>query len=229
MLGNWNRGVQLASAEYVTFCHDDDVLLPNCLSRLLSLQKQNGNKCILSKYNIINENGDMIMSYEYPSKLLGIIKEKDSYSYSLYNQFMMSMGFGVGCLFNKKCMIELGGYNKSFYPSADYALQASYTHYYGCVINNIPTFNYRVATNESSNIWGKFADADLKIRKSIIKELHAPNCALRRIMLANDHLSRISFAKKWGGAGNDILRQKRLSDRVVMKVALMPNRLKAYC
>ena len=86
-----------------------------------------------------------------------------------------------------------------------------------------------MATNESSNIWGKFADADLKIRKSIIKELHAPNWALRRIMLANDHLSRISFAKKWGGAGNDILRQKRLSDRVVMKVALMPNRLKAYC
>ena len=40
MLGNWNRGIELARAPFVTYCHDDDMLLPSALSRLMELQKK---------------------------------------------------------------------------------------------------------------------------------------------------------------------------------------------
>lgn len=50
--GNCNRGVELARAPYVTFCHDDDLLLPTALTRLMYLQKIVGKKCIISAYYI---------------------------------------------------------------------------------------------------------------------------------------------------------------------------------
>lgn len=40
MFGNWNRGIELARASFVTYCHDDDMLLPSALSRLMELQKK---------------------------------------------------------------------------------------------------------------------------------------------------------------------------------------------
>lgn len=228
MYGNWNRGIQLASADYITYCHDDDIFLPNCLSRLMELQKEVGKKCILSRYNRIDEKGNYISKYRYPHKGFVFLKEKDHYEYTLYNQFIASMGFGVGCLFNRRCMIELGGYNKAFYPSADYALQSSYTYYYGCVINNIPTFNYRVAKNESINTYKQFSEKDRLFRKQMIRKLKYPNCFLNRIILANYRTSTIYNAILWGKQDKTSLKQRIFSDRVLMYIASISNIFKGY-
>lgn len=228
LFGNWNRGIELARADYVTYCHDDDLLLPTCLTRLMQLQKIAGDKCILSRYHIIDEEGKLILNYNYPHYKFNIFREKDHYEYSLYNQFIASMGFGVGCLFNRKCMLDLGGYNNSYDTSSDYAFQASYTFYYGCVINNIPTFKYRIAINESKRVYNLFPDIDKYYRECMIPKLSLPNWCLRRIILANYRKSKITYAIKWNDAPKSLLKQISFSDKLVMRLASLPNTIKNY-
>lgn len=228
MYGNWNRGIELARADFITYCHDDDLLLPNCLKRLMELQKVTNNKCILSQFNRIDENGAYISTYDYPHIKRWFFKEKDHYEYTLYNQFISSMGFGVGCLFNRLCVLELGGYNKEYYPSADYAFQASYTYYYGCVINNVPTFNYRVAQNESLKVYKYFARTNTILRHYIAQKIKLPNFWLHRVRKAIYRMSYIAFEINWGGGDPSILKSISLSDKLIMKIANFSNRIKGY-
>ena len=152
MFDNWNRGIMLSRGKYVTYCHDDDVLLPNALQRLIDLQRQIGEKsCIFSKYNMIDEKGNVLRRYNFPHSK-GLKIERDHYQFTLFDHFVGPIGFGVACLFNRECLIECGGYDRDYYPSADNALQAKYTYYYGSYVNNIPIFNYRIGDNNSRNV-----------------------------------------------------------------------------
>lgn len=107
----------------------------------------------------------IFFSGEYISKRKwGMLVSCDYYPYTLFNQFISSAGFGVGCLFSRKCLLEIGGYDSEFYPSSDYAMQAHYTFRYGSVYNCIPTFNYRVVENESFSVYDKFVEVDRHFR-----------------------------------------------------------------
>ena len=227
MYGNWNRGIELVRSDYFTFCHDDDILLPDCLSQLLRVQKYNGNKLILSSSNTINEEGLVIDEYGYPHIKRHFFKEKEWYDYTLYNQFIQSMGFGVGCLFNKECMMEIGGYNKEYYPSADYALHSCYTYYYGCVINSVPTFCYRRAYNESFTIWRSFAEMDKQFRFFMIEKINFNKNILRQIIRSNYRLSKNIFAEIWG-TEEDIVSECTKRDKMIMSIASLSNRYKKY-
>lgn len=228
MLGNWNRGIEMARAEYITFCHDDDILLPNCLSRLMDLQKRTGKKCILSSHNRIDANGNFISVYKFPHIKSFFFKEKGYYEYTLYNQFICSMGVGVGCLFNRNCLIDIGGYNKKYYPSADYALQVCYTYYYGCVINNIPTFNYREAINESKKIYRQFAEVDRILRQYMTEKINLPKWILNRIIISNYRISVVAFSIIWGGKEEPSQNKITLLDKLIMKFFSIPNKWKGY-
>lgn len=176
MFDNWNRGIWLSRGKYVTYCHDDDVLLPNALQRLVDLQKQIGEKpCIFSKYNMIDEDGNFIRMYNYPNKK-GLKTEVSDCPFTLFDHFCGPVGFGVGCLFNRNCMLEIGGYDRDYYPSADNALQAKYTYYYGSYLNNIPTFNYRIGKGNTSSAKTclKAREATHAVREEVARKLRIP-------------------------------------------------------
>ena len=219
MYGNWNRGIELARADYITYCHDDDMLLPNCLTRLMNLQEETGNKCILSRWNEIDESGSITKEYNYPHHHLCFLKEKDHRYYSLYDQFLGSIGFGVGCLFNKQCMLEIGGYNKDYYPSADYALHSCYTHYFGCILNNVPTFNYRVGDNESFKIYEKFVEVDYFFRNCMKSKISLPTWWLDLVNTSLYNKNKIVRRVKWGKYPKSELKKIRLLDKMIVKMA----------
>lgn len=149
----------------------------------------------------------------------------DYYPYTLFNQFISSAGFGVGCLFSRKCLLEIGGYDSEFYPSSDYAMQAHYTFRYGSVYNCIPTFNYRVAENESLTVYDKFAEVDRHFRDCMKKHIGLPNFVLNRIIKANYNISKIKFAILWGKKYALLANRIRLSDRLIMSIV---NKLLAF-
>lgn len=217
MLGNWNRGIELARASFVTYCHDDDMLLPTALSRLMMLQKKTGDKAILSAFNRMDASDKIFSSGEYISKRkLGVLVSRDYYSYTLFSQFISSAGFGVGCLFSKRCLLELGGYDPEFYPSADYAMQVHYTYRFGSVYNCIPTFNYRVAENESLSVYDKFVEMDRHFRSCMKQHINLPNFMLNRIIEANYNLSKTNFAIIWGKSDASLINKIRFSDKLIM-------------
>lgn len=88
----------------------------------MSLQKKSGNKAIFSAFNKINGKGEYIKKKKVGKKIMGILRKKGHYNYSVFAHFMDEVGNGVGSLFAKECLLEIGGFNPEFYPVADYAL-----------------------------------------------------------------------------------------------------------
>lgn len=66
--------------------------------------------------------------------------------------------------FQKKCLLEIGGFSPEFYPSADYALNAVMATKYNVFFCKEPTFCYRVAENESISVYQQFAEVDKHFR-----------------------------------------------------------------
>lgn len=75
MYGNWNRGIELARSEYVTYCHNDDILEPYALQRLYDLQKKYGKRLIASEFNLIDEKGKYIKKLD-PNRKIGFFSQK---------------------------------------------------------------------------------------------------------------------------------------------------------
>lgn len=122
----------------------------------------------------------------------------------------------------KKCLLEIGGYDPEFYPASDYAMQAHYTFRYGSVYNCIPTFNYRVAENESLTVYDKFAEVDRHFRNCMKKHIGLPNFVLNRIVKANYNISKIKFAILWGKKDVSLTNKMRFDDKLII---IIVNRL----
>lgn len=193
MIGNWNRCIELARGIDVTFCHDDDVLKSDCLEILMAIRQKHKNELIAATYNEIDKNGKFIKKIgEKKSNNIGTFR-----SISKFDLFIKSYGFGVGCLFNRKIMLDIGGFDERFYPSSDYALYIKYVYMYGGYLSVIPTFNYRVAVNESSNAYKKFIEMDDYFRSSMINNIHFPRRCLNTIRKACYRYYSYALEKKW--------------------------------
>lgn len=229
MFGNMNRGIELARSNYLTYCHDDDKFYPDALTRLMELAKIHGEKEILSNFSIIDAKGLITRDSKFaPKRKLLILENNDAYEYSKFNQFISSAGFGCGCLFSKQKLLEIGGYDPEYYPSADYAMQATYAFKFGCIYNAKPTFYYRIAENESLNVYDKFAVVDEHFRNCMKKYLKCPNIILNRIIKANKRISEVNFAIMWGKESPTLCKKLKISDRLIMKACRIINAISSY-
>lgn len=228
MFGNWNRGIELSRGKYVTYCHDDDQLLPNALSTLLRANGGKSNRAVFASFNKIDQKGEYISKASLDRRKLGILKPRNKYKYSVFDVFLHSPGYGCGCLFSKDKLIEIGGYSEDYYPSSDYALNAIYIVKNGAVFSQIPTFNYRIAENESLTVYDKFIEVDNHFRKGMKKYIHLPDALLDRIILANSRLSEIRFAIMWGKKDLSLRQKEKISDKIIMKIMDSISRFKRY-
>ncbi|MBP3772378.1 MAG: glycosyltransferase family 2 protein [Treponema sp.] len=218
MIGNWNRCIELAKSELITFCHSDDKLEANCLSTLLSIHENHPDKCITASYNTIDRDGKLLRRKKANERLFKFFRIRNVHKYSNFDIFMQSPGFGVGCLFEKKKMINLGGFSEEYYPSSDYALLTKYCFMYGMIYSELPTFSYRKACNESFNTWTLFANRDLFFRRCMIPQFFLPEIVLRFIMFANYKVSSDEFQRIWGRSYSKKKHIHNIIYRFVIKV-----------
>lgn len=223
MFGNWNRCIELARSPLVTYLHDDDMFFPNTLRFLMDLHRKYPDKAIFPAHNEIDES-DNVIKYAQTTAKKSFIKYKQIYNYSLFDQFICSVGFGIGFLFDRNNMLSIGGYDEDCAPSADYALQMVYTWKFGAIYSEIPSFNYRIAENESFSGYTKFVKVDMQFRNYCKDKLAIPNFILNRIIRANYNLSSYSFETHWGKQSN--IPKPTFSDRIIMAIIYKLRQLK---
>lgn len=221
MSGNWNRLIELAHATFVVYLHDDDKLLPTALSTLMEVQKAYDADGVNAAFNKIDAQGKVLSESKYvPKTKLGILKSHKIIKSSVVDLFLgRNGGFGCGCLFRKKCLLEIGGFSPEFYPSADYALNSVMATKYNVYFSKTPTFCYRIAENESLSVYDKFAELDKHFRRCMRTYIHLPNFVLDRMILAMYRTSKISFKVIWGKADKSLLDNQRKDDLLILNIA----------
>lgn len=225
MTGNWNRGIELARAPFVTYCHDDDLLLPGALSLLMNLQKKTGTKAILSVFDEIDESGNWTGTTAYTKDFL-LLHPRSWTRYSLIAQYLGNITNGDGSLYHRASLVELGGFDSARYPAADYAMNVAYAHAFGAVINNVPTSQYRISDNESRNVYQLFPPAVSWVREVLKPVTPGPRSLVDRFVRALDHNTARDACFSWGG-GVDVPALS-FSDRVLLETAKMIARLRRY-
>jgi len=198
MYGNFNRGIQLARGEYITFCHDDDFLEPIALSTLVSmLPVVDNGECIIGEHKIVDDNDIVICNSTMNN--LPLLKKRLYFKYSMFDMFIRGAGIGGGgSLFKRENIIKMGGFREDLYPGSDYALFINYQHNYGCIYLTIPTYNYRKAENESKKVFLQFPELELFFMECMKPFIKLPNSLLSIIIKAKYKYSVVSLSREWG-------------------------------
>ncbi len=197
MYGNFNRGIQLARGEFVTFCHDDDYLEPNAIEVLTSMISilKNG-ECVISDHKTVDENDHVIENSTVKDSRF--LRKRHHYRYSMFDMFIRGAGVGGGgCLFNRDVLIALGGFREDLYPGSDYAMFISIQHEKGCFFLSIPTYNYRKAENESKKVYAQFPELNKFYMECMKPYIHLPNFLLNYIIKVKYKTSIVSLSREW--------------------------------
>lgn len=232
-IGNWNRCIELATAPYVTFCHDDDTLLPTALSTLLLHLENIKNKkaAMFGAMNQIDSYGKNIKNNQF-NRGCFFLKRKTFYKFTLYDFLATNITNGCGSLYYRECLIELGGFPINFSPCSDYALNVKYVDRYGGYYIEQKTFNYRITdSNDSYNCYTLIPKVDAEIWRNIMYKLPIPKFLIWPYYKVN--LKRfIIYNKLLWDKNCDSVYQKNfylnIIDKVIFKLYSMIFSLKKY-
>jgi glycosyltransferase involved in cell wall biosynthesis len=134
-MGNWNRGIELAGAEWIAFLHDDDLLAPDYFKTIKAILNRRGFEKkkagyimpgIIPFYGVdtsfrADSGGKLTSRFAY--KLLSgkripliSVKMRDVIIAGSNTVFCAPT---CGALVNKSAIIKVGGYNEDYLPAGD--------------------------------------------------------------------------------------------------------------
>lgn len=128
--GNWNRCATLARGKWVAYLHDDDILSPTYLNRVMALLKKNplAAGLMVLPYDFNDgeglEQARQAVTGSFKGRLfdrlsrgkLMRLNRKDSH-------MLLSNPYGAptcGCLFLREAVLREGGFNPDYHPSFDW-------------------------------------------------------------------------------------------------------------
>lgn len=130
VFANWNRGIMLSKAKWITILHSDDFFKPNYLKTMVSIINAKPEiDQIACPYEMIDyTNGDVDEEkYRKPYVGKAILRKVD------YREYMYGMFTSVkGSMYTKKSLIEIGGFMNQGDGLGldDYPLMMRYAYYY---------------------------------------------------------------------------------------------------
>lgn len=160
MTGNWNRCLELAQGELLTFLHDDDLLHPHFLRECVA--RMSGSDLIACRV-AVGEMPHFDKKSTNPTRE-GLTK-LDSSHYLFSN-----ISPAPGVLFRRSRALELGGFDDAWYPCSDYDFWIRYCSAYPAVIFPRVLAFYRLAQNESQKTETRIQIAE---RAFALQTLHA--------------------------------------------------------
>lgn len=182
MFGNWNRCLQLARGEWVTILSDDDLLSKNFISENMLLIHKNPEIRLIGCISAILDERTIETRVPLFRRIFGRFKFKllfpriVSKPNQLYNEdYLVNYPFaGFSCiLMNRKCSIEIGGFNSLYYPSADAVFVTRFHLIFGSFFLPKIMACYRIGENESFKtevLYGSIRQG-LQMRGELIQKL----------------------------------------------------------
>lgn len=158
MFGNWNQCLSLAKGKYITLLHDDDILLLDFSRQMNTLLKQGSLDHEIVSFSVgcwdlrddrPEKNGWNLSGFKKALKksLPNASPEtKGVAELFFYNPFCGTLGI----VMNRRLALSLQGFDKDWYPIADYEFWCRWV----CQIGPIPFIRkpagrYRIQQNES--------------------------------------------------------------------------------
>jgi glycosyltransferase involved in cell wall biosynthesis len=176
MFGNWNRCIQLARAEWLTILNDDDRLEPRWVQSVWETR---------SGRSLIGVQVQMIGDVPQSSKFVRMVKRISTFFSALSKvrnlgacDFFYGHPFfgSLGVLFEKRALLELGGYSEKYWPASDYVLSYRYWLTYDARIINRRLAEYRWEDNASkrTDALAGFVSIGYLLRTAMICRAKAP-------------------------------------------------------
>jgi glycosyltransferase involved in cell wall biosynthesis len=191
MTGNWNRLFELSQSEYLVMLHDDDLLLPDYLVKMMAVKGSYKNISLLKPaFSVIRGEGEM-NQIALPPSSKGLIQ---IHWFSFYNGNIL--GAPVGVLFNRVSFLQFGGFDEAFYPSIDFHFFCKYARFANVWFYDEYLAIYRYSENESLNLktLNGFIEIDNLLTREILKHFKVPEFIVR-IFLNHKVLKTIRLYK----------------------------------
>lgn len=179
MTGNWNRLFELARADYLVMLHDDDLLLPEYLMKMMRIVAKYKTITFLKPSFSVIRGEAMVTDFDLPSSTKDLTR---LHWFSFYSGNIL--GAPVGVLFSKSAFLNFGGFDEAYYPSIDlhffcnYARFADVWYYDDCLAL------YRYSENESLNLntLNGFIEIDSLLTQEIFRSFKIPEFMIRSFL-----------------------------------------------
>lgn len=226
--GNWNRTILLSQSNYVSFCHDDDVLHPNTLKVLWDKHIEvSSDSLIIGSMNIINSAGDFVFKESDRRDKVLFLNKRDLQRIGLLDFLASNYTNGCGALYAKEKIQLLGGFKEEYSPCFDYALNTKYSYWFGSYKIKEALFDYRVSDqSDTKNCFDKIASINWLIGQNIITKY--PTCLrplLEQYNICRKNVTKYNLSCKWSGYNNKSI---SVFDIIVVKVYKLFLELKSY-
>lgn len=123
MIGNWNRGIELARGEWIVLLHDDDILHPDFLASVIHHCQSHAQlvcgKVLFGGHNDAKIFWSNVTNGNY-KKSAGY--EKSAFSVPIDRFLRANQCFFPAIIFKKDSVMRLGGFNEAAYPIHDYVM-----------------------------------------------------------------------------------------------------------
>lgn len=150
MFGNWNRGIKLSEGDWLSILSDDDELMPQWLDEVMDARRGAALVGVAAHIRgTFPADGPVMSLWKGGKRLLSRRMKRQLRPGDFYagHPFLGTLGV----LWNRRALLELGGYDESLWPSADYAVSLKYFLRHGAIMISRVLAYYHWGENESAN------------------------------------------------------------------------------
>lgn len=189
MFGNWNRLYTLAKGKWVVMLHDDDLLSPHFLHRMIPLLNEDVN-LLACRYKKMR-NGEILKAKHMDSsvEVLSLI------DFAWGN----CTGAPVGVIMQKEKVIQSGGFNPQLYPASDYDMFARMARSGKILILNEHLTIYRMECNASlrTEVLDGFMRTNYYLSNAIWRECGVPRWLYKGVEICRIKKQFKSLRRNW--------------------------------
>lgn len=183
-IGNWNRGITLASGKWVVMLHDDDYLMPDYLKKVsqcikerfdieglfVTAFKETVNANNIESGNSVLKNRYLQARYKSKEKHQGLVTElkfKDYY-------FDCGVNSPSGAIYKRSNILDLGGFYEEAFPISDWEFHLRYIAQYNLWIlfDNLIVIRNGDSDSVKLDIRRGFVIKGFEIRMEMLKHMN---------------------------------------------------------